>query len=546
MEIPAAAGPAFQAPPPNPFKGTHGMTRHRQLFLMAGTLAGLALFAALLTVRLERQADPSDLEAQAAAPGAPLADRETFMAVFQQNRRIGTSHSRLQRREGGYLLHETARLRLNAMGLLQELTLRSESRLNADLSLEEGTFAIASGLFRFAAQVTARDGRLRVVTTSAGAKSQREMPLAEPIYTPGGVLAALGAARPQPGQRLRFPVFDPSSLARDEVRVQVHDPDTIHIDGRALPALRVTLSFKGAEQTAWLDDSGQVLREEGLLGIRQERTTARDAASPLAEAGGRDLLEAAAIVPEGPMPSPEGLSRLRVRLTGAALDGLALAGGRQSFDQGVLTIIREDLPAAGQDSAPPEAELAPFLAAEDFIQADHPTIRARVEALSPPGATPLERLRAIVDWIRTNIQRRPVIAVPDALATLQAGIGDCNEHAVLLAAMARAADLPTAIEAGLVYQDGRFFYHAWNRVFVGRWVTADAVLGQIPADVTHIRLVEGGPAAQLDLLGLIGRLSIAVVDFHPSPPAPQASRGVTSSPATTTPAPGVTVQHAAD
>ncbi len=84
---------------------------------------------------------------------------------------------------------------------------------------------------------------------------------------------------------------------------------------------------------------------------------------------------------------------------------------------------------------------------------------------------------------------------------------------MLLAALARAAGIPAQIEAGLVYLKGRFFYHAWNALYVGNWVTADAVTGAMPADVTHIRLVRGEADRQMDLMGVIGRLQMEIVDM---------------------------------
>ena len=106
-----------------------------------------------------------------------------------------------------------------------------------------------------------------------------------------------------------------------------------------------------------------------------------------------------------------------------------------------------------------------------------------------------------------------MLSVPNALETLANRVGDCNEHAVLLAALARAAGIPAQIEAGLVYLKGRFFYHAWNTLYVGNWVTADAVTGDMPADVTHIRLVFGEADRQMDLMGVIGRLQLEIVDM---------------------------------
>lgn len=89
--------------------------------------------------------------------------------------------------------------------------------------------------------------------------------------------------------------------------------------------------------------------------------------------------------------------------------------------------------------------------------------------------------------------------------------GDCNEHAVLTAALLRSAGVPAQIETGLVYLNGRFYYHAWNLAYVGQWITADAVFNQIPADVTHIRLVRGEGSQQLDLLGVMGKIKLEVI-----------------------------------
>jgi transglutaminase-like putative cysteine protease len=117
-----------------------------------------------------------------------------------------------------------------------------------------------------------------------------------------------------------------------------------------------------------------------------------------------------------------------------------------------------------------------------------------------------------MEWVHLNIEKRPVLSVPDALSTLENRMGDCNEHAMLLAALARAAGIPARVEAGLAYMKGRFYYHAWNLLYLGRWVTADAVLGQLPADAAHLRLVTGSMQQQLDLAAVIGTITIEVLD----------------------------------
>jgi transglutaminase-like putative cysteine protease len=152
-----------------------------------------------------------------------------------------------------------------------------------------------------------------------------------------------------------------------------------------------------------------------------------------------------------------------------------------------------------------------FLRSEPFIQSDHPNISQLAAVLTSRAEASIDKARTLVDWVFENIRKQPVISIPDALATLENRMGDCNEHAVLLAALARSAGIPSRIESGLVYLKGRFYYHAWNLLYVGKWVTADAVFGQLPADATHIRLAGGNPDSQLDLMPLMGRIGITVL-----------------------------------
>jgi len=49
-------------------------------------------------------------------------------------------------------------------------------------------------------------------------------------------------------------------------------------------------------------------------------------------------------------------------------------------------------------------------------------------------------------------------------------------------------------------------------VYLGRWITVDSVFGQIPADVSHIRLVSGSLSQQLDLMAIVGRVKLRVIE----------------------------------
>jgi transglutaminase-like putative cysteine protease len=96
---------------------------------------------------------------------------------------------------------------------------------------------------------------------------------------------------------------------------------------------------------------------------------------------------------------------------------------------------------------------------------------------------------------------------------LKTRAGDCNEHAALLTALLRSAGIPARECVGLVYANDRFFYHAWTEAYVGRWISMDATLNQMPTDATHLKLVQGGLDRQTDIIPLIGKLKLSVMDY---------------------------------
>jgi hypothetical protein len=83
---------------------------------------------------------------------------------------------------------------------------------------------------------------------------------------------------------------------------------------------------------------------------------------------------------------------------------------------------------------------------------------------------------------------------------------------MLLAALLRAAGIPAKVCVGLVYTRDRFYYHAWNEIYLGAWITADALMGQMPADVTHIKFVEGALDRQAEMLRVIGQVKLTVLE----------------------------------
>ncbi|MCF8079280.1 MAG: transglutaminase-like domain-containing protein [Desulfobacterales bacterium] len=472
------------------------------------------VFALLMTDRvglidrlLQRQSLP---EASASA----VSERSTWMNIFQNNRKIGFSHAVVSREDQGIVLEQTLFMRINTMGMVHSIHLKTEGRMNPDLTLAGFRFSMSSGRFEFSATGAVEGDRLIVQTENEGSRRRLEVPLASKPYLAAGIFDAIWASGIEPGMRKVVPVFDPATMGQEPVTVEVIGIEPVQIMGKTVQAHKVVLDFKGVYQEAWIGEGGEILRQKGFLGIMLEKTDRESALFGLPVEASEDMTEAVSISSNVDLSRARELDRLRVEISGIDLQRLDLGGSRQQMTGSVLTVTKESLEGLPQRLTDEslDALADPYLSPTPFIQSDHPRIRKLAGEVTAKSRTPLERVRLLLAWIHSNIEQRPVVSMPDALATLQNRVGDCNEHAVLMAALARAAGVPAEIEAGLVYLRGRFFYHAWNRVYVGRWITVDALFDQIPADVSHIRLAAGSPEQQVDLMSVIGRVRLTVLE----------------------------------
>jgi transglutaminase-like putative cysteine protease len=116
-------------------------------------------------------------------------------------------------------------------------------------------------------------------------------------------------------------------------------------------------------------------------------------------------------------------------------------------------------------------------------------------------------------WVHRSLDRSlpAPSSAPSAVKVLATRRGDCNEATTLFVALARSTGLPARTVAGLLYLNGRFYYHAWAEVYLNDWIAVDPAFDQFPADAAHVRIAIGGLARQVELVPIIGRLKLEVL-----------------------------------
>ncbi len=463
----------------------------------------------VLLVRREwHAAVPQDVEPS----GAETQPADEWMDVYQGSHKIGYTHHSLSVAKDGLAFAEESLLQLVVLEQAQTVRTHMRGHTSADFVLHDVEFALSSGAGNLRASAVVEPKALRLTLHTGKDSTEQVLPLSEPIYLPSTLRGLLTAGSLQQGRRVDALVFDPVSLKNDRMRVTIEGREPLPQSNGAT-AWRIREEFRGIVTTAWTDDAGVTLREEGPMGLVLVRTTADQAVrANWSDSTALDLVAQAAIPVTHPIADPRTRTRLRVRLSGIPLESVP-SDEEQTRSGDELTITRPALAELASYVLPYSGTTqADDLKATAFLQSDHPRVQKVAREAMGDERDALRVAVRLNDWVYANLRKVPTVSIPNALQVLDMGEGDCNEHAVLFAALARAVGLPSRTIAGAVYLDGAFLYHAWCEVWLGRWVSIDPALHQFPADATHIKFVIGGPDEQLAMMGIIGRLGIDIED----------------------------------
>ena len=491
-----------------------GLPTVANLFRFALLAAWLALVAVL--VRGPELDAPSAGAPSVAAP-LPEGAWEGWMGIYMQGRKVGYTHHRMTPVADGFRVEDRSVLRMRVMDSDQTIYAGATAHSAADHSLRDFSVSLRSDIAKLTVEGRVVDDNVILEMDTGGEISVQQLPLDAPLYLPSAARAQL-AGQLRPGARLAFSVFDPSAMGRAELVIEVAGREALTVGAATRQVWKVRESFRGVASEVWLDDEGHALREQGPLGMVAVREPAAKATGEGWNEGAPiDLMNAVAIPIHPPLAAPRDLADLRVRLSG--LGALTVpADSRQSLQGEILTVRREVGRDATYSLPNVEARFAADLDATPFLQVDHPRVREQSAAILGGERDARRASELLRRWVFGNLEKRAIVSIPNALQVLEMGAGDCNEHAVLFAALARAAGLPARVVAGIVYADGVFLYHAWNEVWLADgWVSVDAAFDQMPADATHIKLIEGGPDMHVALVPVIGQLSVEVVEPAPPP-----------------------------
>ncbi len=435
------------------------------------------------------------------------AREESFAGVYFKNERIGYVKHRIRSVNGILKLEQEAHLNMNILNEVHPIQMRINADLDSGYILKSFDFKISSPFYTMTAKGTVDGTDIHLTLVTGKEKINDVIHLKNPPVLSTIQRSYLLTDDLQAGDRIKVPYFDPVSLAGKDTVMEYKGLEKILINGRIHRLHHFVESFSGVKINSWLDENGKVIKEESPVGftfIAEPEYKATDIVSK-----GSEILTSVSIPVTGAMPDLSRSSAIRYRLVLPEDGVFELDQDRQTLDGNILTVQLEPLPA---NSARPCADRQEALESTPYIQSANSVITGRSSKITRDGGSAIEKIQLLSGWIYDNIEKRPVLGIPDAITTLNTGIGDCNEHAALFAALSRSIGIPTRVVAGVTFFEGAFFYHAWNEVCLDdQWISIDTTRNQFPADLGHIKFVVGETSEQIRIGALLGKLQIEVL-----------------------------------
>jgi len=470
-------------------------------------LATVILWCLLFALLLKRDVfiDTVDL---AELKTIKQAQSEDFQSIYFKNNKIGYVINKYNPGpEDDWIMEQVAKMNLHVAQAVHTIDLHMKATLSSRNHLKDFTFSFNSPFYQMNASGIV-DGMAVNFTLATGTNIIKDTIIFNsPPMLATSRRAYLLSETIQKGDKTKIPWFDPVSLTGKESVLKYRGKESVFINNRVHNLHRFTESFAGVRVNSWLNDSGTVVKEQSPAGFVFLKEPKFKALKFSGES--EDILSAVAVKIKGRMPKDFGNS-MQYRLNLPEDSNFELHGGRQFFNNEILTISREKIPEYSNSSEC--SDIDESLDASPYIQSDNISIQDLSHQIASKEQNTTEKVKRIGEWVFSNIAKRPVLGIPDALTTLQNRQGDCNEHAALFAAVSRAAGIPTRIVAGVTYHKEAFYYHAWNEVCLGdSWVSIDTTTNQFPADLTHLRFIQGEMQEQVRIGALLGRLAIEPV-----------------------------------
>jgi hypothetical protein len=474
--------------------------------------------------------------------------KETWEALFIRGHRVGYAHS-VQgpaNKEGDGWLDIEQEHYLSVMRFSQpiEQRLKLSSVESADGRLRSFKSETMMGTQPVLAAGRVEGNTLVVETTMAGKTTTTRIDWPDDALGFSAVALDLVRRPMQPDEHRTLRVLQPvlNILGTIELTARDYEPTQLLTDTRELLRIDSILEVnappngQNVEQTIWIDRTGETLKTRTSGGMEIESFWT-DEQSAMEEFELFDFGLASTVSLAQPLDHAHQTRRAKyrvelkhgdpARIFAAGPIQQVVSTGPHTAEVTVIALQPDAHPESGaaskaeaavNDDQPTDDDRGP----NEQLQSDDPRVVKLARAAAGDETDPARLAVRLEKYVSRKVGRKDFsTALATAAEVAQSLQGDCTEHAMLLAAMARANGLASRVAVGLVYAPAEqgFAFHMWTEIYLGdRWVPFDATLGQGGIGAAHLKLAhsnlkgQGALAALLPIVNVLGQLEIELVE----------------------------------
>ena len=472
-------------------------------------------------------------------PLADLEDRTTWDTCWIGGKKIGHVKTTVmhENRNGQEIvkIDSLSRLPVQRFGQSTEMTIRLLSHQTTDGRLIDFRNLVTAGSLPAVTEGRVEGGKLVIGVLTMGMKKTTSIPWSKNYVGPFGLDQMLLGNPMKPGQRRAIKIFLPVVSQVVTMNLVARDYESVELRSGTYRLLRIDTetvlpgapTMRGA---IWTDRGGDTLKTFSQAMHLEIFRGSEAEALDKTELGRLDLGTDMKILVNRPL-KPEEIdrqSRYKIKLEGADPAAMLV----ESASQAVRSLGPETAEVTvyalrpgdknGNAKAPADRPDREDILPNNMIQSDDPIIVAMAEEAAGDLKERWQIAVALEKYVKKYITEKDfTTAFASAAEVAQSRQGDCTEHAVLLAALARARGIPARGAMGLIYlpEDQAFFYHMWTEVYVdNRWIPLDATIGRGGTGAGRLKLahsnLKGASAYSsfLPVAQVMGRMKIEVLD----------------------------------
>ena len=471
------------------------------------------------------------------APRAEQAEERWYL-VRIGGQDVGYLHDTTSPRAGGgeagFFSMSEMSVAINRLGARVELAFLTAAEESASGLLRKLSFDLKASVLTMKTEVEVKDGVIEVKSGSAGTPFVRKVPYSGDLLGPEGVRRLTRDKLRNPGDRADYQTFEPSlGKVVKAVRVLL-GRESLILDGTALPALKIeeTSDALPDKRTFWLGEDGEILKDEepGPFGLTEIVRVDREKA--LSASGGGELpaefYERTLLKSGIRLPRPREVEFLKVRLLHRRpeLGWPEIPGSNQRVvakTESTLDLeVRRSVPGRGTSlSTGASDRTRVYLEPNAYLQSNDPELRALAASVLGTENDAWRAALRLRRWVADNMTFDLGIAFAPSVEIFKTRRGTCMGYATILAALARAAGIPSRVVMGYAYTLGMFGGHAWTEVFIGDgWVPIDAAMPSAgAADAARFHLAESSLAEGAGALAggaqqLMGYFDVRILEYR--------------------------------